>query len=942
MKRSYFILIFIFLQLVVTAQPNRAQYPLDSFYVVDSKIQIHDLRPATFALVDETNKLTLQEITSGKFNDKFQPISSFNKFKTYTSYWLRLSLETHGSIKNWWLLLRDSTKNYYTSNTGAVRYNFVEVYFFNENKQLTSTESTGIFVPRSQKQLKKPAGISRVLFSGTPGEKQIVYIKIYNKSGETDPAYLEIHDPSVVLPVGTGDGLLTVQAGIIFLFSIFSFCLFFFIKDKAYLYFGIYSFLLTQICLAVHSRLPFIDWYIPEHPEWYIYFDPIFVSGIFIFFLLFGRSFINLPALSKQTDRFLKFFIATWCIISVIQIIRFGMGKSIDFFNISILLFTSITFLFVIRFAFFKTIFARLFTVGGFWLLCFSILGLLDNEFRFLPFDPFSVGQLGQILIFAVALAYKIKLNEQVKAEADNIKDIDNIKSRFFANISHEFRTPLTLIQGPLQKIEEQAINSSKNGYAEVSLRQIKTMRRYTDRLLELVNQLLDLSKLDSGKMKMQVIKGDVIQIVRILANSFESMAERKQIHYYSHLPEQTSIAFFDKDKLEKIVTNLLANAFKYTPEKGSVSLDVECDENRIRLEIADSGPGISKKDLIKIFDRFYQVEGTEDKGTGIGLALVKELVDLYGGQISVSSEPGKGTRFKVSLPVGKNAFKENEIVYGEWRDNGIHINNNHDEYGEKDLELPSVPNSQLPLVLIVEDNYDLRHFIHESIEKNYQVIESANGKDGYEKAIAEIPDLIISDVMMPVMDGFKMTEKLKNNERTSHVPVILLTAKAGQQHKVEGLETGADDYLTKPFDEKELLIRIQNLIQQRKLLRKKFAGEIILKPSEIAVNSADENFLTNVMQTIEKNMGEEDFGVEELARAVTMSRSQLHRKLIALTNQAPSEVLRNTRLLRAKELLEKKSATPSEVAFKVGFNSHTYFSKCFKEEFGISPGDVR
>ena len=431
------------------------------------------------------------------------------------------------------------------------------------------------------------------------------------------------------------------------------------------------------------------------------------------------------------------------------------------------------------------------------------------------------------------------------------------------------------------------------------------------------------------------------MQIVRVLAISFESMAERKQIHYYFHLPEQTSITFFDKDKLEKIVTNLLGNAFKYTPEKGSVSLNVKYDENRIRLEVEDTGPGISKKDLTKVFDRFFQVEGTEDRGTGIGLALVKELVDLYGGQISVSSEPGKGSRFKVSLPVGKNAFKEDEIVYGEWRNNGIQINKTHREDGETELALQALKNSQLPLVLIVEDNNDLRHFIYETIERNYQVIEAANGKEGYEKAMIEIPDLIISDVMMPVMDGFKMTGELKRNSHTSHIPVILLTAKAGQQHKVEGLETGADDYLTKPFDAKELLVRIQNLIQQRKLLRKKFAGQILLKPSEIAVNSADEKFLTNVMQAIEKNMGEEDFGVEELAKEVAMSRSQLHRKLIALTNQPPSEVLRNTRLLRAKELLQKKFATPSEVAFKVGFNSHTYFSKCFKEEFGISPGEV-
>ena len=926
--------------MVHAQQPHKIN-PMDSFYVVDAKIQIHDLRPVTFVLSDETNKLTLAEISTNKYVEKFKPISSQPNFKNFTTYWLRLSLETHDTLKDWWLLLRDSTSNYYSSNSSAVRYNSVDVYFCNKDEQLLSQQRSGTFTPRSQKQIKKPAGINRVLFSGTQDKKQVVYIKIYSVYGGTAPAYVEIHNPIVALPVAGGDGLITVQAGIIFFFSLFSFCLFFFVKDRSYLFFGLYGLCLTQIYLMVHSRFPFIDWYIPEHPQWSIVFDIIFVPALFMFFLLFGRSFINLPALSKQSDRLVKYFIVAWSAVVIIQLLWWIIFQNPSFFPLANIIFTITTFLFVIRFAFFKNIFARLFIVGGLWLLCFSILGILDNELKFMPFDPFSVGQLGQLLIFAVALAYKIKINEQAKAEADNIKEIDDIKSRFFANISHEFRTPLTLILGPLQKIEGHQNDKLKNGYTEVSMRQIQTMRSHANRLLELVNQLLDLSKLDSGKMKMRVIKGDVVQIVRVLAASFESMAERKQIHYYFHLPEQTSITFFDQDKLEKIITNLLGNAFKYTAEKGTVSLDVECDENRIRFVVTDSGPGISKKDLIKIFDRFYQVEGSEDKGTGIGLALVKELVDLYGGQISVSSEPGKGTSFKVSLPVKKNAFDENEIVYGEWPENGKQKYKALREDVESEFVLQAVNNSQLPIVLIVEDNSDLRHFIIETIEENCQVIEATNGKEGYEKAIAEIPDLIISDVMMPVMDGFKMTEKLKNNERTSHIPVILLTAKAGQQHKVGGLETGADDYLTKPFDAKELVVRIHNLIQQRKILRKKFAGQIMLKPTEIAVNSADEKFLTNLMKVIEKNMGEEDFGVEELAREVAMSRSQLHRKLIALTNQAPSEVLRNTRLLRAKELLQKKFATPSEVAFKVGFNSHTYFSKCFKEEFGISPGEV-
>lgn len=944
MKKLIFILFFISSLLTVKAQPSllKNTNPADSFYVVDSRIQIHDLRPATFVLADSTNQLTLQDIASGKFDDKFKPVSEFNNFKSYTSYWLRLPIATQGSIKNWWLMLRQADRNYYSSNTNDVHYNFVDVYFCNERYQLLSKQLTGVFVPRSQKQIKNTAGINRVLFSGGQGKKQIVYIKIFNEFDYgSAPAYVEIHNPAVPLPAGNRDWLMPMQGGIVFFFSLFSFFLFLFVKDKSYLFFGIYTLLLSQIYLLRHSRLPFIDWYIPEHPQWFIGFDTILTSGIFIFFLLFGRSFINLPSLSKRTDNFLKVFVAVWIFYTLAQLIAVATSRHYIALTYSSIIFNLLTFLFVIRFAFFKNIFARLFIIGGLWLLFFTIIGLFDNVFRFMPFSSFATGQLGQLLIFAIALAYKIKLNEQAKAEADSIKDIDDIKSRFFANISHEFRTPLTLIHGPLQQIEEQANGKPQNGIAEVPWRQIKTMKRQAARLLELVNQLLDLSKLDSGKMKLQVIKGDVIQLLKVLASSFESMAERKQIHYHIHLPEHTAITFFDKDKLEKIVTNLLVNAFKYTPEQGSVSFNAEIDETKLRLFIDDSGPGISKKELDKIFDRFYQVEGTEDKGSGIGLALVKELVSLNRGQISVSSEPGKGTRFKVSLPVSKNAFDEKEIVYGEWRDSRIQNNKLSEEESENANALHSIRQSQLPLVLIVEDNKDMRHFIYEIIAEHYQVIEAVNGKEGLEKSLAEIPDVIISDVMMPVLDGFKMTDKLKKHERTSHIPIILLTAKAGQQHKLEGLETGADDYLTKPFDSKELLSRIENLIHQRKLLRKKFAGEIILKPSEIAVNSADEKFLTNMMQVIEKNMGEEDFGVEELAREVAMSRSQLHRKLIALTNQAPSEVLRNTRLLRAKELLQKKFATPSEVAYKVGFNSHTYFSKCFKEEFGISPSEV-
>ena len=923
----------LIITLLLTTSVTRAQTKV---YFLDSNRQIHDLKDHTYILVDSLGKFTDEQITSGKLDHLFGPYSIISATKKNNhAYWLRLSVRANSAAKKWLLLLKDSLG--YVGHHSEIDY--VNAFYADESGNVLAREQTGVFVPRSKKSVHIKAGINGVPFSAQPDQLQTVYINVPKQSGKY-PVYSwpVIQDPGLPVAPGKNDIMLSILNAISLIFCVLSFFFYFFIKERAYLFFGLYTLFLSQHYLILHDALPFIDIYIPEHPQLVLGFWKLLSMGSLFMFFLFGRYFINLPVLSKKTDKWYRLLILLWAIAVLVDSTSFFIFQKPVFGDFVFYSLIIIALGFFIRFAFFKNILARLFVIGALWLVVFIIMGILTNLRIITPLlNPWPVGQVGQLLIFAAALAYKVRLNERERAEAGRIKEMDEIKSKFFANISHEFRTPLTLIQGPLQQIEENVNN--KEGTVEVPVRQVKTMRRNTDRLLELVNQLLDLSKLDSGKMKLQVVKGDVLQMLKVLTASFESMAERKGIHYHSHFPEQTIIAFFDKDKLDKIVCNLLSNAFKYTPEQGTVSVTIETEDKRLRICVDDTGPGIPKKELDKVFDRFYQVEGTEDKGSGIGLALVKELVDLYRGQISVSSEPGKGCRFKVSLPIDKSMFKENELVYGEWQHKETFVNRSTDENEEVAIKEPI--QSHLPLLLIVEDNKDLRNFIKETVQQYYQVIEAANGKEGIEKAIAEVPDIIVSDVMMPVMDGFAMTEKIKKDERTSHIPVILLTAKAGQSHKLEGLETGADDYLTKPFDAKELLLRIQNLINQRKLLRKKFAGEILLKPSEVAVNSADEIFLNKVLKAIEQNMSEEDFGVEELAKEVAMSRSQLHRKSIALTGQAPSEILRNTRLLRAKELLEKKAATPSEVAYQVGFNSHTYFSKCFKEEFGMTPSEV-
>ncbi|MGB8191949.1 MAG: ATP-binding protein, partial [Chitinophagaceae bacterium] len=658
--------------------------------------------------------------------------------------------------------------------------------------------------------VKESPGINRVLFSIAPGDTQKLYIKIYNKFSDPSPMpVIELRNTAIPVPILEATAELAAAGAVMLILCILSIFFFFFVRDRSYLYFGCYLF-----CLFLHYQIlkpdvPIIDWLFPEYPSLVEYVWHSLTMGSFIFFLLFGRSFIMLHRLSKKIDTALKYFIALWTFMLVLDLVLMATANITIVFPYVFFSLFSIALGFLVRIAFFKNILARIYIIGAFWLIIFSIIGgLWSQQIINPPFNPWLLAQYGEVLIYCFGLAYKLRLNEKAKAEADHIKELDEIKSRFFANISHEFRTPLTLIRGPLQQIEEEAGKSNKSADATVSVqwRKIKTMRRHTERLLELVNQLLDLSRLDSGKMKLQVAKGDAIQLLKTLAASFESMAERKQIHYQVHFPENTHLCYFDRDKLEKIVTNLLGNAFKYTPEKGIVSMIVETDEKRLRLSVEDSGSGIGKKELDKVFDRFYQAEGNEDKGTGIGLALVKELTDLYRGQISVSSEPGKGSRFRISLPVDFESFSKEELLYTHAEtENELFV---PDDQQEVAAGATIVADNGLPILLIVEDNTDLRNHMKEIVQDHYQVLQAVNGKEGLEKAIEEIPDLIISDVMMPLMDGFTLAQKLKKDERTSHIPIILLTAKAGQAHKIEGLETGADDYLTKPFDHQELLAR--------------------------------------------------------------------------------------------------------------------------------------
>ncbi|WP_411030050.1 response regulator [Spongiimicrobium sp. 3-5] len=557
----------------------------------------------------------------------------------------------------------------------------------------------------------------------------------------------------------------------------------------------------------------------------------------------------------------------------------------------------------------------------------------------------------GIVSLVAISLLlfrnYNIKLKSRALINKKQ-KEFVNLRSRFFANISHEFRTPLTLILGPLNELlsTKQKDQALKQNY--------QLMRRNGERLLDLVNQLLDLAKLEAGNMPLHVKEDELSTFLKAQAASFSSLADFKKVKLDIAIAPEIGLGWFDGDALEKIINNLLSNAFKFTEEGGEIHFSASLiypksntgkgKGNSLKIAIKDTGKGIPDSALDKVFDRFYQVDGSPQKekaGTGIGLALTKELVELHQGTIAVASREGEGATFTVVLPITKEQFNEKEVVF-------VHSQLAKAKKVSKTnySEIPAntgmvrINTKGLPLLLVVEDNDDVRAYIKKQLYTEYEITEAVDGVSGFDLAQKKVPDLIISDVMMPGMSGISLCEKLKKDEKTSHIPVILLTALASQTSKLEGIETGADDYVIKPFDKEELRARVKNLIDQRQLLREKYSRQLTLQPKTLAVTSMDERFLEKVIRVLELRLDDSSFRVEDLAKEVGMSRTQLFRKIRALTNQSAQDLIRDFRLKRAAQLLRDKAGNISEVAYQVGFNNLSYFTKRFKELFGKTPSE--
>lgn len=560
------------------------------------------------------------------------------------------------------------------------------------------------------------------------------------------------------------------------------------------------------------------------------------------------------------------------------------------------------------------------------------------------------------VLLIAVCAAAiyafitRTRINQQLKASMDEqnrmtteMEEMTQTQLQFFTNVSHELRTPLTLIAGPTEQLlEDPAVHGVQRTMLEM-------VQRNTRILIQLVGEILDFRKVQNNKAELHLNCFYLQHELTTWTEDFRTVAARRGITIRVDVSgvEDDAVLIADRDKMEHMYFNIMSNALKYTPDGGCITTTLLHHDHCYTLRIADTGKGIPTEELPHLFERFYQAKGAIG-GTGIGLSLVKAYIDMHRGSVHAESVEGKGTTFVIELPdsqpgydPAKDAPAATQAEKGLVDDNYIATDTTAQEAAERITNAEDF-DAERPLVLIIDDNNGMRAYLRSILQDKYNVSEATNGEQGLEKARREVPKLVVCDVMMPVMDGLEFTKRLKEDTATSHIPVVLLTARSLSEQRKEGYDTGADSYITKPFSGQVLLSRIENLLRSRIMLRSVFAGDKQETEEEAKLNEADKTFVGRLRTAIQDNLGDSDFSVERLGEEIGLSRVQLYRKVKALTGQTPVELLRKARLTKARQLLEKTEKSVSEIAYEVGFTSPSYFNKCFKDEFDINPSSLR
>ncbi|MEM7373802.1 MAG: ATP-binding protein [Bacteroidota bacterium] len=743
--------------------------------------------------------------------------------------------------------------------------------------------------------------------------------------------------------------------GVIFSFFLFSGVQFFQYREKADGWYAVYLFaiFIHQLRnIEAYGEFGIIFHYFME--SYYPMMVPIALITYYAYFK-FLDEFLDFSSLSRFHNfslRYLWIWMILYGLIDIVIRLFVGIRFSVYVFDLMGIPMLLMTLYYVYLANKTKSRLAFFIITGTLFMVIGNVTNaILDNIYHFPLFSQqsiwhssttyFRLGILIEIFFFSLGLGYKTRLAfrqkfemEQEIAESRHIMELDAFKRKFYTNITHEFRTPLTIILGMADQIKSDTSAWLKEGTSMI--------QRNANDLLRLVNQMLDLNKLESGQLSTQLIQSDIIDFITYLLESFQSYAETQRVQLKIQTEVPSLYMDYDPQKIQQIISNLVSNAIKFTPEKGEVKIKLATEKDHLLITIEDSGIGIPVAQLPYIFDRFYQAQQdtNEQKGTGIGLALTKELVKLLKGDIQVTSEEKVGSIFTISLPISREAQLIEPTEY-EDQEHGM-----QSYHVDKQLVAEENEATDLPLILLVEDNADVIRYIDSLLASKYRLAFAQNGQEGIDKATSIIPDLIISDVMMPEKDGFELCQSLKSSPHTSHIPIILLTARTEIEAKLAGLEYGADAYLAKPFNKSELLVRIRKLLEVREQLKNYYLSLINPQhdiPSNLAPASKIENaFVIQAREIVMAHLADERFAVKDFCLEIGMSHSQLHRKLVALTGYSSNRFIRFIRLTQAKHLIKAEGYSISEAAFATSYKDPSYFARVFRKEFGISPSDFK
>ena len=945
---------------MLVAQPsapfNRDNQPADSV-MLTSDSALYELADQLEVWLPDS-PVEPAELFAGSAQADFQPfVAGEMPLPVAAEYWGRVQLSNRSAAAEWVLSFSSL---------------LTEVTVYLADGARPRIQKTGTFVPLGERDFTPIGDQNLVKIVIPPGESRLLYYRAVSTIEEEQvipsPRLQSMAAFSQKLETRKwGSGLFV---GFMLMILVYSLLLYVFQRDRAYLYYSVYLFALIVWLsfnrgeLAGLPGLGFVD----RHPEYGYFFKLATYVGL-AGYLAFLAAFLDLKTLLPGWRWVFRFLI--WLAVPLLLIdagilwsSNFSLSRADKLSVLYIVAFVIVTYSFL--WPLYKTrdkrgifiILGMLAMGGGFLMTAIHRFSGAGFTLRY-----FQIGTFIEVTIFSLGLAYRsnqvqrerhqatfeLEKNriqkEKQEVEARQLRELNDLKTQFYTNVTHEFRTPLTVILG----MTEQLSDATATPLDRKKLSQgLELIQRNSGQLLRLINQLLNFAKVNSESMTLELIQGDIVRYLQYLTESFYSMAEGKQVRLVFYSEERTLWMDYDEEKIQQIVYNLLSNALKFTPPQGKVVLHVLQVERAgapwLQLKVKDSGIGIAPEQLPRIFDPFYQGDRSATRrgeGTGIGLALTKELAELMEGRIEVESTPEQGSIFQILLPIRRNADRVSEApLFNPPPAAPEPVNGS-----ESAPAAPATGFPELPLLLLIEDNRDLVTYIQTLVGSQYAVRVANDGQAGIDLALELVPDIIICDVMMPEKDGFEVCATLKSDERTSHIPIVLLTARATPTDRLEGLQRGADAYLTKPFRKKELQIRLEKLVELRQNLRRRYSeGPVAVLPADPADSKTDpeRQFLQKLTQVVLDHLSDADFGVPRLADAVLMSQTQVYRKLKALTDQTPSQFIRSLRLRQGLHLLQTTELTISEIAYDVGFSDPNYFSRTFHQEFKRPPSEFR